>query len=404
MGAVAHLESRLVQVAPGSQAAAQIRVRNSGSVVDQFTFQVLGDAAAWSTVAPLTLSLFPGAEEVATITFAPPRAATVPAGQMPFGVHVISKEDPQGSVVEEGALDIAPFSDVFAELAPRTSRGSRGASHDLAIDNRGNAPINATVTATDQDRLLNFDVRPPGVMAQPGTATFAKVAVRPKQRFWRGPAKTRPFQVLLDGAGPTPMTVDGTLVQESILPPWILRALLLLAAAIIALILLWFLLVKPAVESTALQQTNQALQAAGIQPASNPNQPPPGGGAGPSQAPGTSPAASGVVVSSAPPLLGGGRPTDATIKAGSSVTVPAGTTLFVTDLIFSNSNDQASGPLQLTRSNDPVITLQLENFRDIDYHFVTPIVFTAGQQLGLDCGPGSANCSDQTVYYSGYLR
>ena len=69
---------------------------------------------------------------------------------MPFGVHVISKEDPQGSVVEEGVVDIAPFSDVFAELAPRTSRGRRGASHDLAIDNRGNSAINATISMLAQ--------------------------------------------------------------------------------------------------------------------------------------------------------------------------------------------------------------------------------------------------------------
>ena len=127
MGAVAHLESGLVAVTPGSQTTVQLRARNTGSVVDQLTFQILGDAQAWTTVTPPSLSLFPGAEEAVTITFSPPRTAQVPAGQMPFGVHVISKEDPAGSVVEEGVLDVAPFSDVFAELAPRTSRGRRGA-------------------------------------------------------------------------------------------------------------------------------------------------------------------------------------------------------------------------------------------------------------------------------------
>jgi hypothetical protein len=411
MGAVAHLESRLVAVTPGSQATVQLRVRNTGSVVDQFTFQVLGDAQGWSTVTPPSLSLFPGAEEATTITFAPPRSAQAPAGQMPFGVHVISKEDPQGSVVEEGVVDIAPFSDVFAELAPRTSRGSRGASHDLAIDNRGNAPINANLSAVDPDRLLNFDVRPPGVVAAPGTATFAKVGVKPRKTFWRGPNQTRPFQVLLEGAGPTPVTVEGTMVQSSILPPWILRALLLVLAALIALVVLWFLLVKPAIESTALQQTNQALTAAGITPASNPNQPPAGGGGGgPSTAPatpgsGSSPGTT-TNVPSAPPLAGGGQPTDGLIKFGDpAVQVPAGKTLFVTDLVFSNSDDAAQGALQLERSGTVLLGPQLQNFRDLDFHFVTPIVIANGQSLGLGCDPASA-CSStkQSVYYSGYLR
>ena len=405
MGAVAHLESRLVAVTPGSQATVQLRVRNTGSVVDQFTFQVLGDAQAWATVTPPSLSLFPGAEEATTVTFAPPRSAQAPAGQMPFGVHVVSKEDPQGSVVEEGVVDIAPFTDVFAELAPRTSRGSRRASHDLAIDNRGNAPINANLSAIDPDRLLNFDVRPPGVVAQPGTATFAKVGVSPRKSFWRGPAQTRPFQVLLEGAGPTPVTVDGTMVQESILPPWFMRALLLLLGVIVALVLVWFLLLKPAIQSTALQSTQDALAQVGItpppggfkpQPTTPPNAGGPGGGATP--APGAS---LSTTVGTAPPLPGGGLPTDGRIVfGGNAVQVPAGQTLFVTDLVFSNSDETATGTLQLERSGTTLLALQLQNFRDLDYHFVTPIVVNAGQSLGLACDA----CTNQSVYYSGYTR
>jgi hypothetical protein len=382
-----------------------LRARNTGSVVDQLTFQILGDAGAWTTVTPPSLSLFPGAEEAVTITFSPPRSAQVPAGQMPFGVHVISKEDPQGSVVEEGAVDIAPFSDVFAELAPRTSRGSRGASHDLAIDNRGNAPINATINAVDADRLLNFDVRPPGVVADPGTATFAKVGVKPRKSFWRGPAQTRSFQVLLEGAGPTPVTVDGTMVQESILPPWTMRAILLLLGILAALVLLWLFLLKPAIESTAEQRTDDVLAAAGISPPPkvNPQPAPGGGGGGSSPAPGSS---TGTVtnVGSAPPLSGGGQPTDGRIVfGGASLQVPNGKTVFITDLVFSNPSDTATGDLRLERSGQPLLVLRLENFRDLDYHFVTPIVVAAGQSLGIGCDDANA-CAGTSVYYSGYTR
>ena len=327
MGAVAHLESRLVAVTPGSQASVQLRARNTGSVVDQLTFQILGDAGAWTTVTPPSLSLFPGAEEAVTITFSPPRSAHVPAGQMPFGVHVISKEDPQGSVVEEGAVDIAPFSDVFAELAPRTSRGRRGASHDLAIDNRGNAPINANISAVDADRLLNFDVNPPGIVADPGTATFAKVGVKPTRSFWRGQPQTRPFQVLLDGAGPTPVTVEGTMVQEAILPSWTMRALLLLLGLLVLLVLLWLFLLKPAIQATAEQQTNDTLVAAGFSPApksnSNQNQNPtqaPSQNSNQSSPPGPG-SSGGATVASAPPLSGGGQATDGVIAAGGSIQV-----------------------------------------------------------------------------------
>src|SRR5439155_21565284 len=87
MGALASLAGGPVQVEPGSQATAEIRVRNTGSVVDLFTFEVLGDAKPWSTLEPATFSLFPGAEETARITFSPPRSSQVAAGQIPFAVR-----------------------------------------------------------------------------------------------------------------------------------------------------------------------------------------------------------------------------------------------------------------------------------------------------------------------------
>ncbi len=406
MGALAHLETRLVPVTPGSQATAQLRVRNTGSVVDQFSFQVLGDAQAWSAVTPPSLSLFPAAEEAVTITFSPPRAPTVVAGQLPFGIHVLSKEDPQGSVVEEGVLDVAPFSEVHAELAPRTSRGSRGASHDLAIDNRGNAPINATLSAVDPDRLLNFDLRPPGVVADPGSASFAKVGVHPRHTFWRGPAQTRPFQVLVEGAGPTPVTVDGTLLQEAVLPPWFMRALLAVLGLLLLAVLFWVFILQPSIEATAEQRAADILAQVGITPPPGGfthNTPPPAsqgnGGSGGSPAPSSS-----TSVASAPPLPGGGSATDGRLVFGQpALTVQPDQTLFVTDLVFSNPSSTAVGDLRLERSGQPLLVLRLENFRDLDYHFVTPIVIAAGQNLGLACDDPTA-CSGTSVYYSGFVR
>ena len=65
MGAAASIEPRAVTVAPGTEASVTVRLRNTGTVVDQMTIEVLGDAAGWSTVVPPTLSLFPGADGVA---------------------------------------------------------------------------------------------------------------------------------------------------------------------------------------------------------------------------------------------------------------------------------------------------------------------------------------------------
>ena len=72
MGAAASLEPHALDVDPGGVATCQITVRNTGSVVDEFAFSVLGPAGAWAEVEPPSLSLFPGAEGTATVRFRPP--------------------------------------------------------------------------------------------------------------------------------------------------------------------------------------------------------------------------------------------------------------------------------------------------------------------------------------------
>ena len=147
MGTLVSLASKALEVVPGSVVSCTVTVKNTGTVVDQFTIDVLGDPGAFATADPPALSLFPGAEGSAVVSFAPPRASTTPSGDLPFGIRARSQEDPAGSAVEEGVLSVAPFSDTFAELVPRSSRGSRGATHELAVDNRGNARLNASITA-----------------------------------------------------------------------------------------------------------------------------------------------------------------------------------------------------------------------------------------------------------------
>src|SRR5215831_7167100 len=111
MSTIAILEKRAVAVEPGGQATVSVRVKNTGQVVDQYALQVLGEPAGWAAVDPPALPLFPGAEGSATITFRPPRAATVAAGERPFGVRVVSRDDPQGVAVEEGSVAVGAFRD-----------------------------------------------------------------------------------------------------------------------------------------------------------------------------------------------------------------------------------------------------------------------------------------------------
>ncbi len=429
MGASVTLVTPAVAVEPGQTVSVAIKVRNTGTVVDEFGLDVLGDAAAWATVVPPSLNLFPGAEGDAQAVFSPPRTATTPSGLVPFGLRARSKEDPAGSAVEEGSVTVGIFAEPHAELVPRTSRGSRSASHDLAVDNRGNSRLNAVVEAADDDRQLKFDVNPPSVVVEPGMAGFAKVKVSPASRFWRGSPKTRPFKLFVTPEGGLPITLDGTMLQESVLPPWFLKALIALIAIIVLLILAWLFLLKPTIQSAAsdavaspLQSLkadiNGALASAGIPtigPESSsggggggssqpPTEPPSGGGssAAPGSSPTPTPAGGGGVI-----IPGLGAPLDGTLNKQAPTAVFKGTA-FLTDFVFSNPNGQ-SGALVVSRVNGPnstqLMRLRLENFRDYDLHFVTPIVFGPSDTLAvsIDCTLAGQTC-DPAVLYSGYIR
>jgi len=405
MAATATLASKAVTVTPGGEASCEVRVRNSGTVVDQFTLEVLGDASAWAIVEPAVIPLFPGAEVVARVKFKPPKTSSVQARAIPFAVRVRSREDARASLVEEGVVEVGPFNDTFAELIPRTARGSSRARAQLALDNRGNIRINARLTAADPDRKLNFVITPPSLTAEPGTASFAAIRLSPKQRFLTGPPKLNPYKVLVHQDGQPTITVDGSMQQEGLIPKWLVPALIGLAALVIILAILWITLLKPAISSAATAavapqaSAAQSAAAKASTAASNATQKAPSGGGG---------------VTGANPVGGDAWSARLAINPGSkplesSITVPQGGGLAVTDLVFENPSGN-SGTVYLVRrqsakADQVLMTIRLENFRDLDFHFVTPVVFKENQTMTFSCSPDpSGSKCDAAVYYSGYFK
>lgn len=415
MGATAVLAEQVLTVEPGGETRCQVKVRNNGTVVDQYTLEVLGDADAWAAVEPNVLSLFPGDEGAVQLLFSPPRHASTIAGPVPFAVRAVSKEDPGGSVVEEGTIEVRTFLDTFAELLPRTSRGRRSARYELAVDNRGNARINARLSAVDPDELLSFALSPPAVVVEPGTAAFAKIVVRPRKRFWRGPARTIPFQVSAETGGGQPLVADGAMLHEALLPRWLPRVLLALAGLALLLGIAWLTLFRPTIESAARDKAAEvaaavaeeagadAGAAAARQELAETSPTPNGGGAGAGEggggagagSPGEGGSGGGTGPVSGPVIDG-----RLVVGGASTFVVPEGKTLQLTDIVLQNP-DGNTGTLRIERSGTPLLVVALQNFRDLDYHFIAPPLFSAGQQLQLtaDCPDGCA----PGAYWAGFL-
>jgi len=420
MASVATINTDSVSVQPGGEAECELRVRNTGRIVDQFSFEALGDAAPWTTFEPSSVSLIPDAEGTTRLVFRPPRAPDTPAGPCPVGVRIRSKEDPRSAVVEELTLDVGRLADTFAELIPRTGRGARRAPYTLAVDNRGNSRLNANLSASDPDDRLRYSFNPPSIVAEPGTAAFAKVVARPLKRFLRGQAISHPFQVRVEPEGDAALAVEGTMLQEALLPKWLPRALIGLIVAAWACVVLWAVLLKPTVKTTAREAANDALveplreaskQMAAIAAKVGLPPPPPlvpgGGGGRGATTTTTAPAPAAASAASAPPVPANtatdlGTPYDGRLEVTPdaqtvSYPLPDGQVFSLTDIFLQNP-DGDSGRLRVQRGKTTILSLRLENFRDLDYHFVSPLVFSAGQTLTLavDCTNGVAATATTT--------
>jgi hypothetical protein len=244
MAVSATLRTTEVVVAPGGAARCHVLIRNNSAVVDQFVFSVRGEVAGWTEVKPPRANLMPQQEISVELTFLPPKSFEVLAGTHPFALQVASREDPNGSVVQEGVVSLAEFTEVAASIVPVTSTSRRLGRHTLAVDNLGNHTLGVEVRAVDPDDKLTFRCRPHGPVLEPGTATFVRVRARPKKYFWKGPNRLLPFVVKIIVPGNEPVEVEAALDEGPLIPRRFFWLFALLFALLMVLVVLVSMLLR----------------------------------------------------------------------------------------------------------------------------------------------------------------
>ncbi|GAA0686309.1 hypothetical protein GCM10010193_45230 [Kitasatospora atroaurantiaca] len=376
---------------PGEEARVGLELRNSGEIVEAYRFEVLGAAAGWAAVEPETLSLYPGTTGEVAVVFRPPLDAGLPAGPVPYAVRVLPQEQPQSATVPEGLVELLPFDRLDAELTPRVSQGRGSARHRIAIDNRGNRPVSAALTGADRGGLLSFSFPPGPAVTDPGRATFVPGRIKPKRRIWRGQAVPHAFQVVVAPEVGEPIALDGTYLQQPVVPKGLLKTLIAVVAAAAVLAGIWFGLLRPAVRSAAKDAVKDPVQAAQSQAAEAKKK-----AAGAESAAAAAQKAAGVSPTAVPPPGSGTVPgPDAALfshrlkaapSAGSdgsdSYTVPDGKTLRLTDLVLENPQGD-SGTITIAVDGKPLLAPALENFREQDFHWASAILVNAKQKVTL---------------------
>jgi hypothetical protein len=416
-------DNAIISAAPGQSSGCQVQVRNTGRVVDRVALDVLGETHGWASVEPPELSLMPGAVGSARVVFAPPRAARPQAGDYPFALRAYSQEDPEGSVIVEGGVTLAPFTDIKAELVPKTSHARRRGRHRLIVENRGNASTDLALSAADQENALEFRLRPDLLSVEAGSAVIARLRADPRRRFLKGPNKSLPFQAYVTGADAGTVTVDGAVLQRQILPEWLLPLVAIAAAAAAALIALWFLVFKPQVQSAAVEavtaQTHSlaSVAAKASQAAANADQAAvkANAAAGSSEATtartkngasANSSASAAAAAAAVPVPVSTLMPSD--VAPGQSVTIPyklnRDQTLDVSDVLLENPAGN-NGTMNIQSGTSPLFEFALADFRDLDYHFVQPLVFTSSHPLEIvvSCASGGSVKCTPALSFSGTI-
>src|ERR1700694_3159159 len=119
----------------------------------------------------------------------------------------------------KGAIDVAAIQEAGLAITPHTARGGESATYRLLLQNKGNAPLQVTLDASDPDELLTFEFDRPSLTLGRGEAVNVQLVVGPRATFYDGPPQPHAFKVQLSSDGVAPVSADATLLQEAIPRP-----------------------------------------------------------------------------------------------------------------------------------------------------------------------------------------
>lgn len=266
MSTIATLDIPNLSVEAGAEATIHLTIRNDSDVVEEYALRVVGAVESWTQVVPESVSLYPGHVATATVRFGPPRSSSVPAGEFKFGVHVLPTQHPDDAVLPEGTAVVLPFVETTGELMPRMSRGKLGARHNVALDNRGNVPVTVELAGSDPGDLLEFVLQPPQLTIEPGTVRFTAARVRPAEKIWRGVPATHVFAVTATPEDGVPVRLDGSHVQDPVLPWRTIKTLVILLLLAVALTVGWHLRIESVRVSDPTKATGLPWAASNVLP------------------------------------------------------------------------------------------------------------------------------------------
>ena len=165
-------------VTPGQAERVPMTVRNVSGIVESFSLTPLGPAAPWVEVLPTEVSLFPGDEGTATITFRPPRVPGVVAGEYVVAIRALSQVMRDSASTDELLVTVAPYYQASSDIARSTFTVRTKAETQLEIVNRGNATVVYHVSAVDPEGYMKVELEEDKVSLAPGETAWVTLRLK----------------------------------------------------------------------------------------------------------------------------------------------------------------------------------------------------------------------------------
>ena len=139
-------------------------------------------------------------------------------------------------------MTIVVFTEFNSELRPQRIEAEEPAR--IMVENQGNIQQTFTLAWQSPDDELTFEPAPSQELRVPaGEVAMAEFQARPRQRPFFGGEKTYPFTTRVQSADKAIQNLRGEVVARSLIPTWVLPAVLVALA--IAVLAIWLLSREP---------------------------------------------------------------------------------------------------------------------------------------------------------------
>jgi hypothetical protein len=232
------LDRPALSLTPGQPAVFSITLNNGGRTVDHYSIEVEGVPEGWVKAPPQAPQLNPGQRATVPLTVNVPRNSDSLAGEYPVTIRARSRENPAEAGSALASWTVLPFAQSLLSLTPSRVRAWRKAQVRATLRNQGNAAARYSLTGTDEEQVLRWDIGDNQVPLDAGQSATVKLRGTAPLRIIGSP-ENRPFTVRAEAAravgggmaAEPPLVAQGQFVHRAVIPTWLPPLLVLAAVA-----------------------------------------------------------------------------------------------------------------------------------------------------------------------------